>query len=110
MGATEQAVLGSVLAKEVTVIHGAAMEPEIDQLCRFLNNMGAVICGMGTEHIMVQGVEQLHDSSFSVEGDRIVAGTYGAAVMAALGTVTLKGVRPFELKVPLEMLAGAGAR
>lgn len=109
VGATEQAVLGAVLAKEVTIIHGAAMEPEIDQLCRFLNNMGAVVCGMGTEHIIIQGVAQLHDSSFSVEGDRIVAGTYGAAVMASMGTVILKGVRPSELKVPLELLAKAGA-
>lgn len=109
VGATEQAVLGSVLAKEVTLIHGAAMEPEIDQLCRFLNNMGAVVRGMGTGHIMVQGVERLHDSSFCVEGDRIVAGTYGAAVMAALGTVKLKGVRPAELKTPLEILVRAGA-
>ena len=91
VGATEQAILASVLAKEVTVIHGAAKEPEISQLCRFLNNMGAVICGMGTDHLMIQGVEELHDSSFRVEGDRIVAGTYAAAVMAAMGSITLKG-------------------
>ena len=43
VGATEQAILASVLAKEVTVIHGAAKEPEISQLCRFLNNMGAAV-------------------------------------------------------------------
>ena len=110
VGATEQAILASVLAKEVTVIHGAAMEPEIDQLCRFLNNMGAVICGMGTEHLMVQGVASLHDSSFQVEGDRIVAGTYGAAVAAARGHIVLKGVRPSQLRIPLTMLERAGAR
>lgn len=109
VGATEQAILGSVLARGVTILHGAAMEPEIEQLCRFLNNMGGVICGMGTENLMVQGVERLHDSSFRVEGDRIVAGTYGAAVLSALGRVTLKGVRPSELKLPLEILSRAGA-
>jgi len=109
VGATEQAILGSVLAKGVTDIHGAAREPEIGQLCRFLNNMGAVVCGMGTDHIVVQGVEELHDSNFCVEGDRIVAGTYGAAVLAAQGTVTLKGVCPLELKSPMEMLVRAGA-
>ena len=87
VGATEQAILGSVLARDVTIIHGAAREPEISQLCRFLNNMGAVICGMGTDHLMIQGVEELHDSSFRVEGDRIVAGTYAAAVAAATGSV-----------------------
>ena len=83
VGATEQAILASVLADGVTIIHQAAREPEISQMCRFLNNMGAVICGMGTDHLMVQGVAGLHDSSFRVEGDRIVAGTYGAAVVAA---------------------------
>ena len=109
VGATEQAVLASVLAREVTVIHGAAREPEISQLCRFLNNMGAVICGMGTDHIMVQGVEGLHDSSFRVEGDRIVAGTYAAAVAAAGGSIILKEIRPTELELPLGMLKQAGA-
>ena len=109
VGATEQAILASVLAKEVTVIHGAAKEPEISQLCRFLNNMGAVICGMGTDHLMIQGVEELHDSSFRVEGDRIVAGTYAAAVMAAMGSITLKEVRAAELELPLEMLKRSGA-
>ena len=108
VGATEQAILGSVLARDVTIIHGAAREPEISQLCRFLNNMGAVICGMGTDHLMIQGVEELHDSSFRVEGDRIVAGTYAAAVAAATGSVILREVCPTELEVPLEMLKQAG--
>lgn len=56
--------------------------------------MGAVICGAGTKNLMIQGVRSLRDSAFRVEGDRIVAGTYGAAVMAAGGDVILKGVRP----------------
>ena len=71
--------------------------------------MGAVICGMGTDHVMIQGVEELHDSSFRVEGDRIVAGTYAAAVMAATGSITLKEVRAAELELPLELLKRSGA-
>lgn len=110
VGATEQAILASVLAKGVTVIRGAAMEPEIRQLCHFLNNMGAVICGMGTSQLMIQGVDVLHDSSFQVEGDRIVAGTYGAAVAAAGGNVILKGADPGSLRVPLGFLEQAGAQ
>ncbi len=42
-----------------------------------------MICGMETEHLMVQGVKRLHDSVWKIEGDRIVAGTYSTAVMAA---------------------------
>lgn len=110
VGATEQAVLAAVLADGVTVIHGAAMEPEIDQLCCFLNNMGAVICGAGTKTLMIQGVRSLKDSAFRVEGDRIVAGTYGAAVMAAGGEVTLKGIRPGTLSLPLAMFSRAGGK
>ena len=110
VGATEQAILAAVLAQEVTVIHHAAMEPEISQLCGFLNNMGAVICGMGTDHLMVQGVKSLHDSSFRIEGDRIVAGTYGAAVAAAGGHVAIKGIKPSWLELPLRMLERAGAQ
>ena len=109
VGATEQAILASGLAGGVTIIHQAAREPEISQMCRFLNNMGAVICGMGTDHLMVQGVAGLHDSSFRVEGDRIVAGTYGAAVVAAGGEALLRGICPSDLKVPLEEFQKAGA-
>ena len=109
VGATEQAILASVLADGVTIIHQAAREPEISQMCRFLNKMGAVICGMGADHLMVQGVAGLHDSSFRVEGDRIVAGTYGAAVVAAGGEALLRGICPSDLKVPLEEFQKAGA-
>ena len=64
VGATEQALLAAVLAEGVTIIRGAAMEPEISQLCGFLNNMGAVICGAGTKNLMIQGVRSLRDSAF----------------------------------------------
>lgn len=109
VGATEQAVLASVLAREATVLLGAAREPEIGQLCRFLNHMGADIRGIGTECLFITGVRELHDSTFPVEGDRIVAGTYGAAVAAAGGRVTLKGIRTEDLALPMEMLERAGA-
>ncbi|WP_337434344.1 UDP-N-acetylglucosamine 1-carboxyvinyltransferase [Enterocloster sp.] len=110
VGATEQALLAAVLAEGVTIIRGAAMEPEISQLCGFLNNMGAVICGAGTKNLMIQGVRSLRDSAFRVEGDRIVAGTYGAAVMAAGGDVILKGVRPSALKLPLALFSRSGGK
>ena len=109
VGATEQAILAAVLADGVTVIHNAAKEPEISQLCHFLNGMGAVICGMETEHLMVQGVKRLHDSVWKIEGDRIVAGTYSTAVMAAGGNISLKEVNTKQLKLPLELLRKAGA-
>lgn len=112
VGATENAVMASVLADGVTVIHGAAREPEIAELCCFLNGMGAMISGIGTSRLAVTGVRALHDSVFSVAGDRIVAGTYLCAVMAAGGEITLNGVNPDHLTAVMEcaIRMGAGIR
>jgi UDP-N-acetylglucosamine 1-carboxyvinyltransferase len=109
VGATENALLASVLAKGITVIRGAAKEPEIIALCEFLNNMGARIEGAGTSKLMVVGVNELHDSEFVVAGDRIVAGTYLAAVMAAEGNIFMKGIRPSDLTATLSLAERMGA-
>ena len=109
VGATEQALLASVLADGITVIRGAAREPEICQLCQCLNRMGGIVRGVGTDTLTVKGVEKLHDSRFDVRGDRIVAGTYLSAVMAASGSILLKDIPPSDLAVPLELMEQAGA-
>ncbi|MEY8353722.1 UDP-N-acetylglucosamine 1-carboxyvinyltransferase [Lachnospiraceae bacterium 54-53] len=109
VGATENALLAAVYAEGVTVIHGAAKEPEISTLCEFLNNMGAQIYGAGTSRLAVTGVKGLHDSEFTVAGDRIVAGTYLTAVMAAEGSVLLEGIRPGHLTSVLSLAEKMGA-
>lgn len=109
VGATENALLAAVYAKGVTVIHGAAKEPEIVMLCQFLNNMGAKIYGVGTARLAVVGVKKLHDSEFSVEGDRIVAGTYLTAVMAAAGSLTITGIKHGHLTAVLSLAEKMGA-
>ena len=109
VGATENALMAAVYAKGITVIHGAAKEPEISSLCEFLNNMGAKIDGIGTSRLAVTGVTKLHDSEFSVAGDRIVAGTYLTSVMSAEGSVTLEGIRPDHLSAALLLAEKMGA-
>lgn len=109
VGATENALLAAVYAEGVTVIHGAAKEPEITALCDFLNNMGARIYGGGTSRIAVVGVKRLHDSEFTVTGDRIVAGTYLAAAMVSEGKIALEGIRPFDLYQVLGLAERLGA-
>ncbi len=89
VGATENAILAAVLSKGTTVINGAAMEPEITQLCMFLNNAGALIGGMGTKRLVIEGVSELKESSFRICADRIVAGTYLYAVAATRGEAVL---------------------
>lgn len=89
VGATENALMAAVAAAGTTCIRGAAREPEIMELCRFLTAMGAQVSGSGTDTLIIQGQVPLQDVVFEVAGDRIVAGTYLGAVMAAGGAVML---------------------
>lgn len=109
VGATENALLAAVLAEGETVICGAAREPEIEELCAFLNGMGADVRGGGTEMITVFGRKRLRGCRFRVSGDRIVAGTYLMAAMAGRGEVVLEGVKPGHLKEVIRVLKQAGA-
>ena len=89
VGATEQAVLAAVLADGVTLIQGAAREPEIGNLCRLLNHIES-------DTLRIKGVNELKDTVYDIPGDRIVAGTYLYAVMAAGGEAVLRGICPAE--------------
>lgn len=89
VGATQNVLLSAVLAEGKTEIYHCAREPEIVSLCDFLTGAGAKITGAGTAHITVEGVEALQESAFSVPADRIVAGTYLIAAMAAGGELYL---------------------
>ena len=109
VGATENALMAAVLADGVTVIHGAAREPEIEELCLFLIGMGARIHGVGSSTLFIEGVLSLHDSIFTVTGDRIVAGTYLCAAMAAEGCVTMTGIRPSHMEAVLRCAEEMGA-
>lgn len=108
VGATENAVLAAVCAEGVSVIRGCAREPEIVQLCIFLNQMGAEIAGIGTGRLIISGRSCLHDTCYCVEGDRIAAATYLYAAAACTGKVTVNGVCPEYLISPLKALEKMG--
>lgn len=110
VGATENALLAAVLAKGETVIRGAAQEPEIADLGRFLGLAGAKIRGAGSDCIVVEGVSRLHGAETAVLPDRIVAATYLCACAAAGGMVTLTEVVPAHVEAVLAVLAQAGCR
>ena len=76
VGATENILMASVLAKGETLIDNAAREPEIEDLGNCLISMGAKIEGLGTDRVYVQGVENLKETKHHIISDRIVAGTY----------------------------------
>ena len=76
VGATINIVLAAVKAKGETIIENAAKEPEIVDICNYLNSMGAKIKGAGTGRIEITGVNYLHSTEYNVVPDRIEAGTY----------------------------------
>lgn len=89
VGATENAVMAAVLAEGTTVLHNCAREPEIRQLCEFLKNAGAQIYGVGESKLIINGVKELKPACYTIEPDRIVAGTYLLSVAATGGSIRL---------------------
>ncbi|MCI7813445.1 MAG: UDP-N-acetylglucosamine 1-carboxyvinyltransferase [Lachnospiraceae bacterium] len=109
VGATENTILAAVLAEGTTIIQNAAQEPEIAELCRFLNEKGAKIKGAGSEKIVIEGVRSLQDSEFVLMSDRIVAGTYLMAAMSAGGEICLEKAPIFQMTAQLKVLKEMGA-
>ena len=92
VGATENILMGSVLADGITRIKNAAREPEIVDLANCLNTMGAKITGMGTSIIEVEGVKELHSAEYQVMGDRIEAASYMIGALMTDGDLTITGL------------------
>ncbi len=109
VGATENLLMAAVLAKGTTVIDNAAREPEIVDLCRLLNEMGARIGGAGTSELVIDGVDRLQPVQHRVVPDRIVAGTWAIGAVLTQGDVTVLGGVPEHLEIALDKLASAGA-
>ena len=110
VGATQNVILTAVLAKGVTRIHNAAREPEITEVCNYLIEAGARIYGKGSAFIEIEGVRQLHDVEFTLPSDRIVAGTYMAAVTAAQGKVILFNTPVRHLDSTIRSLTKTGCK
>jgi UDP-N-acetylglucosamine 1-carboxyvinyltransferase len=109
VGATENILTAAVLADGRTVLENAAREPEIVDLCLMLKEMGAKIEGEGTSTIIIDGVDKLQPTVHEVVGDRIVAGTWAYAAAMTQGDITVGGISPKHLHLPLEKLKVAGA-
>ncbi len=108
VGATGNVLMAAVTAEGVTTIENAACEPEIVQLCEYLNEMGASIKGVGTPRLLVQGVDSLHPANIQVIPDRIEAGTFLIAG-ALLGEITITNVIPEHLDTVLLKLSDTGS-
>ena len=92
VGATENIMMGAVLAEGITRIGNAAKEPEIVDLANCLNAMGAKIKGAGTPDIEIEGVKELHSAEYRVMGDRMEAASYMIGALMTDGDLTITGL------------------
>ncbi|MHB8622706.1 MAG: UDP-N-acetylglucosamine 1-carboxyvinyltransferase [Sulfuricaulis sp.] len=106
---TENIMMAATLAAGTTRIENAAREPEVADLAKCLNAMGAKISGAGTDVIIIEGVERLHGAAHDVIPDRIETGTYLVAGAMTRGSVRLRHTRPDLLGSVLDKLREAGA-
>ena len=107
--ATENVLMAATLAEGKTIIHNAAQEPEIADLCSCLNKMGAKISGMGTSTLSIEGVKKLSGVTYSVCSDRIEAATYLVAAAITGGSITIKNIRHESMRAVVGKLIEIGA-
>lgn len=108
VGATENVILAAVTAEGTTILNNAAMEPEIVALCEFLQAAGASIEGGGSSKLIIHGTKELHEASYEVPSDRIVAGTYLAAALAAGGSIFLEQAPAGQMKALIKVAEEMG--
>ena len=106
--ATENVMMAASLAKGVTIIEGAACEPEVEDLANYINSMGGKVRGAGTSIIEIEGVKELHGTTYTIIPDRIETGTFIAAAGICGGEIKLKNVNIRHIENPIEVFSKAG--
>ena len=106
---TENLMMAAALAQGRTVLENAAREPEVEELARVLNKMGARISGAGTDVITIEGVERLSAIEHAILPDRIEAGTFAVAAALTQGNVLIERCVPEHLDAVIQKLRAAGA-
>ena len=106
---TENIMMAAVLARGQTILRNVAKEPEVEDLANFLNSMGAKISGAGTDEIIINGVDNLIESIFTIPADRIEAGTYLIAAAVTYGDITIQNINPNRMNNILDKLKLSGA-
>lgn len=107
---TENLLMAATLAEGTTILENAAQEPEVEDLAKFLNAMGANVSGAGTTTITIEGVDSLTGTDYSVLPDRIETGTYLVAAAMTGGRVRCTRAAPGHLDAVLDKLHETGAK
>jgi UDP-N-acetylglucosamine 1-carboxyvinyltransferase len=105
--ATENAVMAAVLAEGTTVMYNAAAEPHVQDLCRFLNLLGAQIEGISTNSLTIHGVDDLHGGEFTIPSDHIEVGSYIGLAAVTRSELLIEDAVPqhlYAVRLALEKL------
>ena len=108
-GATQHLMTTACLADGVTTVHNAAAEPEVVEMAAFLNAMGGRIEGAGTTTVRIEGVKELHGTTFPLIPDRMEAGTFAVAAVITMGDVRIENIRPADVESFVLKLREVGA-
>lgn len=104
VGGTHNTIMAACLTPGTTIIHNAALEPEVMDLISILTQMGAKFEGVGTRTLTIHGVDKLHGAEFTPVPDRIETMTFIAAAALTKSKITLKNARADLLKAELDLL------
>ena len=108
VGGTENLLMAATLAEGTTVLENCAIEPEVVDLAECLVKMGAKISGIGSDRLVIEGVERLHGAEHAVMPDRIEAGTFLVAAAVTQGHVVLRRAHAASMEAVLDKLVEAG--
>ncbi|MBL8756348.1 MAG: UDP-N-acetylglucosamine 1-carboxyvinyltransferase [Planctomycetes bacterium] len=106
---TANVLMAATLGQGTVYLESAAMEPEIEDLCHFLNACGAKISGIGSHLLVIEGVDTLHGCEWSMIPDRIEAGTFLCGAIMMNSDVTVQDCNPMHLLAVVDRLRAAGA-
>jgi len=107
--ATENILMAAAKAEGKTTVSLAAAEPHVQDLCRFLNKIGAKIEGVGTNTLTIEGAQNLHGTTHEITGDYLEAGTFAIAAAATNGDVVIEGIETSQLDSLWQKLKEVGA-
>jgi UDP-N-acetylglucosamine 1-carboxyvinyltransferase len=110
VGATENSIIASCLAKGTTILKNCAVEPEIKDLTNFLISAGAKIKWIGKRTVQIEGVKSLNSVNYSVMSDRIETGTFCVAACLTRGDIIIKNIDPIIIQTELNLLRKIGAK
>jgi UDP-N-acetylglucosamine 1-carboxyvinyltransferase len=106
--ATENAVMAAVLARGETTIRNAASEPHVQELCRFLNALGAQIEGIGSDILTIRGVKSLGGGTHTIGPDYIEVGSFISLAAVTNSPIRIAGAQPQDMRFPLMIFRRLG--